>query len=161
MYFSSYAILNSPAMKYIDEASITHKTVLLRVDFNVSLNPNHSIADDARIRMSLPTIEYLLRHQNKIILIAHLGEPEKRNPADSLIRVARRLQECFPHNKIIFVEDFTKNDKPLKEQKNNELVLLENIRFYPGETKNDPTFAKQLAKLGEVYVDDAFSVAHR
>lgn len=148
-------------MKYIDEAQITNKRVLLRVDFNVSLNPNHTIADDARIRMSLPTIEYLLKHHNKVILIAHLGEPEKRNAADSLIRVSRRLQEYFPHNKIQFVEDFTKNADALKDQKDNEIILLENIRFYPGETKNDPEFTKQLAKLGDVYVDDAFSVAHR
>src|SRR5258706_16343940 len=103
-------------MKFIDEVSISHKTILLRVDFNVSLNPNHSISDDARIRQSLPTIEYLLKHHNKIILIAHLGEPEKRNPADSLIRVARRLQEYLPHNKIHFVEDFTKNSGALKDQ---------------------------------------------
>ena len=66
-------------MKFVDEVTITNKTVLLRVDFNVSLNPNHSIADDARIKQSIPTIELLLKHHNKIILIAHLGEPEKRN----------------------------------------------------------------------------------
>lgn len=149
------------AMKYIDEAQITNKKILLRVDFNVSLNPNHTIADDARIRMSLPTIEYLLKHHNKIILIAHLGEPEKRNAADSLARVARRLQEYLPHNKIVFIDDFTKDAIALKEQKETEIVLLENVRFYPGETKNDPAFAKQLAALGDVYVDDAFSVCHR
>jgi len=148
-------------MKYIDEVTITKKTVLLRVDFNVSLNPNHSISDDARIRMSLPTIAYLLKEHNKIILIAHLGEPEKRNAADSLIRVARRVQEYLPHNKIHFVEDFTKNATALKNQKEGEIILLENIRFYPGELTNDPEFAKQLAALGDVYVDDAFSVCHR
>src|SRR6185503_7177836 len=100
---------------------------LLRVDFNVSLNPNHSIADDVRIKQSLPTIEYLLKHHNKLILLAHLGEPEKRNAADSLLRVARRLQEYLPHNKIIFVDDFTLHTNKLKEQKENEIVLLENI----------------------------------
>lgn len=148
-------------MKYIDEIKINNKTILLRVDFNVSLNPDHSIADDARIRQSLPTINYLLKEHNKIILIAHLGEPEKRNAADSLVRIAKRLQHYFPKNKIVFVEDFTKNDEAIKNQKENEIILLENIRFYPGETTNDPKFAKQLAKLGDVYVDDAFSVCHR
>lgn len=148
-------------MKYIDEAHLSNKTILLRVDFNVSLNPNHTIADDARIRQSLPTIQYLLNHHNKIILIAHLGEPEKRNAADSLIRIARRLQEYLPKNKIIFVEDFMKNADKIKEQQENDIILLENIRFYPGETKNDPELAKQIAALGEVYVNDAFSVSHR
>lgn len=148
-------------MKYIDEVQLSNKRVLLRVDFNVSLNPNHSIADDVRIRQSLPTIEYLLRHHNKLILLAHLGDPEKRNAADSLIRVSRRLQEYLPHNKVVFVEDFLTDDKQLKEQKENEIILLENIRFYPGETKNDPDFAQKLAAFGDVYVDDAFSVAHR
>lgn len=148
-------------MKYIDEAHVSKKTVLLRVDFNVSLNPNHTIADDARIKQALPTIEYLVRHHNKVILIAHLGDPEKRTAADSLIRIARRLQEYLPHNNIRFVEDFTKDPDVFRTQKENEIILLENIRFYPGETKNDPEFAKQLAKLGEVYVNDAFSVSHR
>jgi phosphoglycerate kinase len=148
-------------MKYIDEVQLTHKTILLRVDFNVSLNPNHSISDDARIRMSLPTIQYLLKHHNKIILIAHLGEPEKRNAADSLTRVTQRLKHYLPHHPIHFVEDFTKETSVFKEQKENELILLENIRFYPGEVKNDPAFAKELAKLGDVYVNDAFSVCHR
>jgi phosphoglycerate kinase len=148
-------------MKYIDEVHLSNKTILLRVDFNVSLNPNHSISDDVRIRQSLPTIEYLLKHHNKLILLAHLGEPEKRNSADSLIRVARRLQELLPHNKIQFVHDFTKESDVIKEQTENDIILLENIRFYPGETKNDPTFAKELSQIGEVYVNDAFSVAHR
>lgn len=148
-------------MKYIDETPISQKTILVRVDFNVSLNPNHSIADDARIQQSLPTLEYLLKQHNKLILIAHLGEPEKRNPADSLIRIAHRLQTYLPQYKIHFVEDFTKPSEVFKHQKENEILLLENIRFYPGETKNDPAFAKQLAALGDIYVDDAFSVCHR
>jgi phosphoglycerate kinase len=148
-------------MKYVDQAQITHKKVLLRVDFNVSLNPNHSISDDARIRMSLPTIHYLLKHHNKLILIAHLGEPEKRNAADSLARVAQRLRHYLPHTPIRFVQDFTKTPEVFKEQTEHEIILLENIRFYPEEVKNDATFAKELAKLGEVYVNDAFSVSHR
>lgn len=148
-------------MKFIDEVTISHKRVLLRVDFNVSLNPNHTIADDARIRQSIPTIEYLLKHNNKLILIAHLGEPEKRNAADSLTRVARRLHEYLPHNKILFVEDFEKDSSRIEFQKEDEIVLLENIRFYPGETKNDGHFAKQLASLADVYINDAFSVSHR
>ena len=147
-------------MKFVDEVEIKNKTVLLRVDFNVSLNPNHSIADDERIRASLPTIEYLLKENNKLILIAHLGEPEKRNAADSLIRVKNRLHEYLPKNKITLVEDFLKNPDTAT-QNDDDILMLENIRFYEGEAKNDPEFARALAALGEVYVNDAFSVSHR
>lgn len=148
-------------MKYIDEVNITNKHILLRVDFNVSLNPNHSIADDARIKQSLPTIEYLLKHHNKLILIAHLGEPEKRNSSDSLKPVAERLREYLPHHKIVLVDDFIANRNTVTDQTPGEIILLENIRFYPGEQTNDPAFTKQLAELGDIYVNDAFSVSHR
>jgi phosphoglycerate kinase len=148
-------------MKYIDDVTIAHKTVLLRVDFNVSFNRNQTIADDVRIRQSLPTIELLLKHHNKIIIMAHLGEPEKRDPDFSLHNVAKRLHEYLPHNKVTLVDDFTSDDHLLKEQKEGEILMLENIRFYPGEQANDPAFAKQLAALGDVYVNDAFGVSHR
>jgi phosphoglycerate kinase len=148
-------------MKFVDETTITNKTILLRVDFNVSLNPNHSIADDARIKQSIPTIEYLLKQHNKLILIAHFGEPEKRDDSFSLKPVAKRLQEYLPNNKIILVDDFTINPEQITNQSQNEVILLENIRFYPGEQANDSAFAKQLAALGEIYVNDAFSVSHR
>ena len=148
-------------MKFIDEVTLTNKTILLRVDFNVSLNPNHSIADDARIKQSLPTIEQLLKNKNKLILIAHLGEPEKRDAAFSLSPVAKRLQEYLPQNKIILVDDFTNAPDVFSKQTPDEILLLENIRFYPGEQTNDVSFAKQLAALGEIYVNDAFSVSHR
>lgn len=148
-------------MKFVDEVHLENKRLLLRVDFNVSLNPNHSISNDERIRQSIPTIEYLLKHHNKLILVAHLGEPEKRNPADSLIRVARRLHEYLPHNKVTLVDNFIADPHVLEQQKEADIILLENIRFYPGEQANDPEFAKQLASLADVYVNDAFGVSHR
>jgi phosphoglycerate kinase len=148
-------------MKFIDEITITNKTILLRVDFNISLNPNHSIADDARIRQSIPSIEYLLKHNNKLILIAHLGEPEKRTPDASLAPVAKRLEQFLPNNKVILVKDFLTDSEQIEKQTSDEIILLENIRFYPGEQANDIAFAKQLAALGKVYVNDAFSVSHR
>lgn len=148
-------------MKYIDEATIENKKILVRVDFNVALNPNHSIADDARIRQSLPTLQYLLKHNNKLILIAHLGNPVKRNPADSLLRIANRLHQYLPDNKVLLVEDFLSDDSLLQAQTPHQILLLENIRFYPEEKENDLAFTKQLAKLGELYVNDAFSVSHR
>src|SRR3989344_3033358 len=132
-------------MKFVDEVTIKNKTVLLRVDFNVSLNPNHSIADDARIKQSLPTIKYLLKHNNKIVLITHLGEPVKRNASDSLIRVKNRLHNYIHNHNITFVEDFL--DPDVKNKKWDCILMLENIRFYKGEMENDPKFAKSLAEL--------------
>ncbi len=148
-------------MKFIDEVEISHKTVLLRVDFNVALNPNYSIADDARIRQSLPTINLLLKNHNRLILIAHLGEPKKRSSADSLVRIAKRLQEYISNYKVILIDDFLKDKEKIANQKSQEIIMLENIRFYEGEMKNDPEFSKQLASLADVYVNDAFSVCHR
>lgn len=148
-------------MKFVNDVTIKDKTILLRVDFNVTLNPNHSIADDARIRQSLPTIEYLLKGHNKLVLIAHLREPEKRSSEDSLTGIAKRLHEYLPTHKITLVDDFIANPHLLAEQKQGDILLLENIRFYPGEQTNDPAFAKQLATLGDIYVNDAFSVSHR
>lgn len=148
-------------MKYIDEVELAHKTILLRVDFNVALNPNHSIADDARIKQSVETIEYLLKRHNKLIIMAHLGDPEKRSKSDSLSPVAKRLQQYLPHHKIVLVDDFEHDDSKLKQQKQDEIIMLENIRFYPGEKENDPAFTKRLASYGEVYVNDGFGVSHR
>ncbi len=148
-------------MKFIDEADIHDKKVLLRVDFNVSFLSDHSIADDARIRQSIPTIEYLLQKHNKLILIAHLGEPTQRDEKYSLRAIIDKLHSFLTAYEIVFVDDFLTSPDAIKNQTENQVVLLENIRFYPGEVKNDLEFAKQLAALGDVYVNDAFSVSHR
>ena len=148
-------------MKFIDEVNIANKRVLIRVDFNVSLNPDHSIADDARIKQTIPTLEFLLKNHNKLILVAHLGEPTQRDNNYSLQPVAERLKTYLPNNPIILVNDFTTQSDVFQNQQENQILLLENIRFYPGEQKNDPEFVKQLASLGDVYVNDAFSVSHR
>jgi phosphoglycerate kinase len=155
-------VLRIFSMKYIDEIEIRNKRVLLRVDFNVSLNPNYTIADDTRIRQGLPSIEYLLKHHNRIILVSHLGRPEKRETKYSLRKVAADLRHYLPHRKITLVDDFlTAKPAVFENQTPAEIILLENIRFYPGEDANDPAFAKQLAHLADVYVNDAFSVNHR
>ena len=148
-------------LPFLSHHSITHKKVLLRVDFNVSLNANATIADDTRIQQALPTIKLLLKNQNKIILVSHLGEPKKRDMMFSLKRVAKDLAKYLPSYHIHLVDDFLTDHKVLKEQKQNEILLLENIRFYPGEKANDPVFAKQLASLADVYINDAFGVSHR
>ncbi|MFA9288703.1 MAG: phosphoglycerate kinase [Weeksellaceae bacterium] len=151
-------------IRFIDDATIENKTVLLRVDFNVSLNPNSmTLADDARIRQALPTIELLLKKGNKLIIASHLGRPkDTRDPKYSLKIVADQLQTYLPNYQIKLIDDFQTESKDIfTNQQPAEILMLENTRFYPGEKKNDPEFAKELASLAEVYVNDAFGVSHR
>ncbi len=153
--------IHMPHIQYIDESDITGKKVLMRVDFNVSLNPDHSIADDERIQRTLPTIRYILEHGNKLILVSHLGRPKGRDPQFSLQPVVTKLQELFPDYQIKLVDDFTSDRSAIDSQQEKEIIVLENIRFYPGEKKGDDGFTKQLSELGDIYVNDAFGVSHR
>jgi phosphoglycerate kinase len=146
---------------YIDETEIKNKRVLIRVDFDVSFNPNQTIANDARIKQNLPTIKLLLKNNNKLICVAKLNRPKGRDPQHSLKPVCERLQEYLPDIKITLVNDFLTDKQPFEEQKEGEILVIENIRFYPEEKKNDQEFAKKLAALADVYVNDAFSVALR
>jgi 3-phosphoglycerate kinase len=148
---------------YIDEIDIKNKRILVRVDYNVSLNENRSrIANDARIKQSLPTIEYLLKHNNKLILVSHLDRPEKRDLKYSLKIIINRLKQYLPNYRVKFVDDFlTEDGKSFAEQREDEIILLENIRFYPEEKDNDKIFAQKLAGLADIYVNDAFAVSHR
>lgn len=150
-------------IKYIDEVEITNKKVLLRVDYNVPLDKNLKITDDTRIIQTLETINLLLQNKNKIIIISHLGRPEKRDANFSLKPVAKRLQELLPNNKITLVDDFLKiaTVTAFPRDDKSEILLLENIRFYKDEENNDLVFAKKLSSLGDIYVNDAFAVSHR
>lgn len=142
--------------------SLKNKNVLLRVDFNVSLK-NGRIVDDYRIIAGLPTINYLLAKEAKIIIIAHLGKPKHGYEKElSCLPVALYLQKILM-KKVKFVKDIEKNKiaKILKTLKGGEIIFLENLRFYEGELKNDPEFAKELASFSDLYVNDAFSVCHR
>ena len=142
---------------YIDEVEIINKRVLLRVDFNVSLSKDKTtITDDTRIKETLPTINFLLKNNNKLIIISHLGRPKTRDFQFSLKIVAERLRTYLPNNQIILVDDFITNF-----DQNNSISLLENIRFYPQEKSRDENFINKLASLGDVYVNDAFGVCHR
>ncbi len=148
---------------YIDDTTIAHKRILLRVDYNVSLSDDHlTISDDARISQSIPTIKLLLPN-NRLILVSHLDRPKGvRDPKLSLKVVVERLKEYLPNIKITLIDDFLTVDKTIfQNQQDDEILVLENIRYYPGEEKNDPKFAKELADLAEVYVNDAFAVSHR
>ncbi len=155
--------MDASSVTYIDEVDITGKKVLLRVDFNVSLNPDSSIADDLRIKQSLPTINYLLTRKNKLIIISHLGRPKTRDPKLSLKPVIDDLQKYLPNYKITLIGDFLNKEtsKVFLDQKENEILVLENIRFYPEEEENDEQFAQSLAGLANVYVNDAFGVSNR
>jgi len=136
--------------------------VLLRVDFNVPLNKGR-VADDYRIIAGLPTIDYLLKKEAKIIIIGHLGEPEHGYEKElSLKPVAAYLQKLLKR-KIEFIPEIneSKITKIIKTLKNGEIIFLENLRFYQGELDNDDKFAKELAGYADLYVNDAFAVCHR
>jgi phosphoglycerate kinase len=151
---------------YIDKAHIKHKRVLLRVDFNVSMKEN-KITDDERVKKTLPTIQKLLKDENKIILISHLGRPKGWDEKLKLRPVANDLQKYLPHTKITMIDDFTSSGakKLFEEQKEGEILFLENIRFFEGETKpkssEGQNLAHNLANLADIYVNDAFGVSHR
>lgn len=141
---------------FIDEADIRDKTVLLRVDFNVSLNPDHTIANDERIQRALPTIKYLLERNNRLVLLSHLGRPKGVDQSLSLRPVAERLKDFLPDVKISLyptIEELEKGKETIR--------FLENIRFFPEEKDYSTNFAKKLAALADVYVNDAFGVCHR
>lgn len=146
-------------IKYIDEVQITGKRVLVRVDYNVSFKKDGSINDDTRIKNSLPTLQLLLKGGNKLILMSHLGKPKGRDMAFSMKPVVERLKTYLPDYSIRLINDFL--TEGAKSQGEKEILVLENTRFYEGEKKNDPMFSKQLAALGEVFVDDAFGSVHR
>lgn len=151
-------------VRYIDEnGQIKGRKVLLRADFDVSINSNYEIADDARIHRNLPTINYLLKNKNKLICVAKLNRPTSRDPKHSLKVVVARLQEYLPNYKVILVDDFLSPEgkQQIEDQKDNEVIVLENIRFYPGEKINRIPFSKKLASLADVYVNDAFAMSHR
>jgi len=155
-------IKNGFNIKTIEDYKIIGKKVILRADFDVSLNFDHTIADDARIRSNLPTINYLLKNKNRLICVAKLGRPKTRDLKYSLKVVVDKLQNYLPNYKIKLIDDFlTANKQVFKNQKEDEILVLENIRFYKEEKQNDPQFAKKLASLAEIYVNDAFAMCHR
>lgn len=146
-------------MKTIRDFDVKNKKVIVRVDFNVVLKDNQ-IIDDFRIQASLPTINYLIDKGAKIILLSHLGSPSSNEQQYSLRSVAERLSELI-NQKVIFWESLNKAKDEVKRIEPKQVALLENLRFYKEEIGNGDNFAKQLAELGDIYVNDAFGVSHR
>jgi phosphoglycerate kinase len=146
----------------IRDLNLKNKTVFMRVDFNVPLAPGgKEITSDKRIRASLPSIQYALDHGAALILASHLGRPKgKPNPEMSLKPVAARLAELLGRP-VAMAPDCVGPEVEAMKPKPGEVLLLENLRFHAEEEKNDPAFAKQLASLCDVYVNDAFGSAHR
>ncbi len=147
----------------IRDVNIKNKRVFIRVDFNVPINSELNITDDTRIRSALPTINYAIDEGAKIILASHLGRPKgKKNPALTLATVVKRLQRLL-NKDVIFLDDCIgpEVDKVINNMEPGDVVLLENLRFYPGEEGKDDEFAKKLAALADVYVNDAFGTSHR
>ncbi len=150
-------------LKYIDDINIKGKRVLIRVDFNVPLDENQNITEDTRIRSVLPTINYALDENARVVLASHLGRPKgKRVPEMSLAPVAKRLGRLL-QKEVILAPDCVGEEtkKTVANMKPGDVVLLENLRFHPEEEKNDDGFGRELGELADVYIDDAFAVAHR
>lgn len=150
--------------KSIKDISLEGKRVLVRVDFNVPLDKEKNITDDNRIRGALPTIEYILKQNAKLILMSHLGRPKGKGlePDYSLKPTAKRLSELIK-KPVAMAKDCIgpEVESLVSKMANGDVLMLENLRFHKEETDNDPNFAKQLAKLGDIFVNDAFGTCHR
>ncbi|MBZ2174175.1 phosphoglycerate kinase [Schnuerera sp. xch1] len=154
--------MNKKTLKDLD---VKGKRVLVRCDFNVPMDDNRNITDDRRIISSLPTIKYLIENGAKVILMSHLGRPKgEPSPKFSLKPVAKRLSELL-NKEVSFTNDdrivSKKVEKMVSNMKDGDIVLLENTRFRKEEKKNEVTFAKELASLGDLFINDAFGTCHR
>jgi phosphoglycerate kinase len=147
----------------VEDLELRGKRVFIRADFNVPLDENLMITDDSRIRSTLPTINYCIDEGAKILLASHLGRPKgKPDPRYSLASVSKRLQRLL-NKEVIFATDCIgpKVEAIVSKMRGGDVVVLENLRFHPGEEKNDEGFAKALASLADYFVNDAFGAAHR
>ncbi len=150
-------------MKYIDQIDLKGKRVFIRCDFNVPMDKLGNITDDARIRAHLPTINFAINAGSKVILASHLGRPKGKRSEELSLRPAAKVLSGLLGKEVVFVDDCVgeEAEKAISKMKSGDVILLENLRFYDGEEKNDADFAGKLARLCDVYIDDAFAVSHR
>ncbi|MBN2405183.1 MAG: phosphoglycerate kinase [Coriobacteriia bacterium] len=146
----------------IKDIDVQGKRVLVRVDFNVPLAEG-SVTDDTRVRAALPTLRYLVDHGARVIVISHLGRPNGEPDLQYSLRPVRRVLQRLMGRNVIFVDDIVGPEarEAVDRMVDGEILMLENVRFNPGEKSNDPVFARALASLADVYVNDAFGAAHR
>jgi phosphoglycerate kinase len=155
--------MNKKTIKDLNKEELQGKRVLVRVDFNVPLNEKGEVTDNTRIVSSLPTIKYLLENGAKVILVSHLGRPKGKVKEELRMDPVARELERLLGKKVRKVNQCIGEEveKAVAELKEGEVLLLENVRFYPEEEAGDEEFASQLAKLADIYVNDAFGTAHR
>jgi len=149
--------------KTVKDVDVRNKRVIVRVDFNVPLDDKLNITDDSRIRGALPTIQYLIGNDAKVILMSHLGRPDGKVKEElRLTPVAKRLSKLL-NKEVKKLDDCVGDEvaKAISKMMPKEVILLENLRFHPEEEANDPGFAKQLASLADIFVNDAFGTCHR
>jgi len=146
-------------MKKITELDIKNKTVLLRCDFNVPISPNGEILDDFRIRKVIPTVKYLIKQNSKVVLMSHL---ERKSKEYSLNLIISKINELLNQKVELIIDYLEKNGQErIKKLKFGQVVLLENLRFHKGEKENDNKFAEKISRLGDIFINEAFSVSHR
>ena len=150
-------------MKYIDQIEMKGKRVFLRVDFNVPMDKDGNVTGDKRVRASIPTINYALEKGAKLIIASHLGRPKGKRVAEMSLKPVVKVLSGLLQKEVMFLDDCVGSavEQAVGKMKEGDIILLENLRFHPGEDKNDVEFAKQLAALCDIYIDDAFAVSHR
>jgi len=150
-------------MRILQDVEVKNKKVLVRADFNVSLDKQKNVLDDFRIRATLPTINYLKQQNAKIILMAHLGRPKGKMAPEFSLEPVRKKLEALLNQPVKLAPDCigASTEQLAAEMSGGDILLLENLRFHNEEENNDEIFAKQLASLGEIFVNDAFGVSHR
>jgi len=156
--------MNKLTLQDLRKSDLQGKRVVLRVDYNVPLDDRLEITDDTRIRATLPTLELLTGAGARVVILSHFGRPKgKPVPEMSLRPAADRLRALLPGHRVEFVEETVgpRAEEATRELKDGDVLVLENTRFLPGEEKNDPDLARQMAALGDLYVNDAFGAAHR
>jgi phosphoglycerate kinase len=149
-------------MKFVTDINFKNKKALIRVDFNVPLDNHKNVADNSRILAAKPTIEYIINNGGACVLMSHLGRPKGQDQNLSLKHILKQTQECLSRE-VVFVSDCVGPDveRAVSTIKPGDILMLENLRFYDGEIKGDEKFSEELAKAGDVYVNDAFGTTHR